>query len=73
VLGEQFFQTVQGHICQRWRDTPTLGSARFRWEQNSIFDVTGLQPFLENLFIREDVPDHPVVTDVVEAAFDVAL
>ena len=71
VFGEKFFQSVQGHVRQRGRDDAALRRARLRWKQVSIFDVAGLQPFLKHHFVRGDVAEHPIVTDVVEAAFDV--
>ena len=37
-----------------------------------MLNLTGLQPFLEHQLVRRDVLEHPVVTDVVEAALNVA-
>ena len=72
VFGQQRFQSVQRQVRQRGRDDAALRRARLRGEQGSIFDVTGFQPFLEHKLVHGDMFEHPIMADVVEAAFDVA-
>jgi len=71
-LVEEFFQSIQNQVRQRGRDDAALRRARLGGEQGSIFDVTSAQPFLKHHRIREDMLAHPVVADVIKAAFDVA-
>jgi site-specific DNA recombinase len=59
-------------VCTRSNDA-ALRRARLRGEQGSVFDITGFQPFLEHHLVREDMVEHPLMADVIEAAFDVAL
>ena len=72
---EAFFQpglqSVQNHVGQRGRDDAALRRARLRGKQDSFFDVASAQPFLKHHRVHKDMLAHPVVTDVIEATFDV--
>src|ERR1700722_16926959 len=70
---EQSLQPIQCQVRQRRRDDSALRCTCLRRKQRSIFHVARLQPFLQHLFIRGDVVEHPSVADVVEAATDVTL
>jgi site-specific DNA recombinase len=59
-------------LCKGRHDA-ALRRARLRREPVATLNVTGLQPFLEHGPVHEDMLAHPIVADVVEAAFNVAL
>jgi site-specific DNA recombinase len=56
--------------CWRGDDTPLRGAAR-RAVEETTFKVPRFQPLPEHRSVRRDVPEQPVVVDVVEAALDV--
>src|SRR5262245_60144911 len=64
---------TQSYLLCKGSHDAALRRARFGREQVSILDVTGFQPLAKHSLVRGDMLEHPLVTDVVEAAFDVAL
>ena len=48
-------KTRSFQVCLGRHDS-TLRRARFRGKQGSIFEVTGLQPFMEHGLVRWDMP-----------------
>jgi hypothetical protein len=69
---QELLQSVQGHIRQRRRDDAALWRACLRGEQGSIFNVAGFQPAPQNFRVRGNLIQHPLVTEIIEAAANIA-
>ena len=53
-------------------NNPSLRRARLGVEQTPIFDLPSFQPLSQHFFIHRDVLEHPLVTDVIETAANIA-
>src|SRR6266498_1968008 len=72
ALFQESLQSVQGHVRQSRRSDSALRRPRFGGKPSSFFHVASLQPLPKHLFIHRDILEHPVRTDLIETAFDVA-
>ena len=73
ILGQKFLDTIERHIRKCRRNDTALRSTFLGGEKLFVENETAFQPFAEHHFIHRDIVQQPVVADVVEASFDVAL
>src|SRR6266851_5654489 len=69
---QELLQSVQGHVCQRWRDNSALRRTRLRWEQGAILDVACFQPSPQHLRVRGNLVKHPLVAEKIKTTANVA-